>query len=913
MANEKFYLVFSEEPDNRVLIDEPIGWGEVDFLTSQKDKGHGRDCSLNGGESSFKFVDYRNHYIEKLLYYDHYYGFESNVQLIIVLVNGIEFSSELDFEGAVTDDLTYIEVKTIQQSSLQVVKRTRETKVDLFSNKDINGDYIAPLVPNNLLVLAKPVLQTSQWDSINFNERLYADGTSANAMVFYTINPCTNILKSNIEDTFNFFDILRRDKFNSEPNNSDFVLIKAKNNLKNIKVNISDLLIHFTTDVDNGGDGYVNLELQLRYGKEYATATKIILLSVLKNENETYDFNGGFTHNIDSLQRDESIWVNFIVKVRQSSTVDIGQRPLFECFLEIPTIKTLITAESTSYSSITPSFRLIDVMKQIVKSNSGLGINAPRYDIGGEFYENRLVNGNLLRGITEKLVNGISEKVPFYVSLEDIEKSINPEHNADSEIGLDGKVFFGIEKDFYTSNEMMFFDTTQFSGMKRIKNPKFCINTFKLKFKNYQSLKENEELNSADAIHGESEWNLKNKRVENKKENEIEWARDSFLIESIRKKAIIISDDTSSQDDDTLICLDSLPIDGDRPFTETTTLNHTYNPTDNKLTLITDNSINFIVLGIKVGSVFFIEPNDNNSGAYLVEEVSTTTLKLSVAGTPYLPAYPSENNNGIRATIYTYTILESDVPFVIRTNEGITTVSNLQNPDRFANMRYSIKRNILNYWKSYLATCNLYTHGKEINNTLYKNNPKCTFMFDGKTTIEDESFIPDNPIITPFLYNDLVFANVDFEDYIDLQNKIRSVRGFIRTVDNNNRVLKVFPMSVKYVNANRELIINGQEKYEQSYLKITTNNNYIMINGETGVKRLIYKIEDYKVYLYDKERQRLYNGVFWNQVSINGATATNIDELKQRLNLIGDLLVTDNGGKNQNIKKFNNIFNNIFK
>jgi len=78
------------------------------------------------------------------------------------------------------------------------------------------------------------------------------------------------------------------------------------------------------------------------------------------------------------------------------------------------------------------------------------------------------------------------------------------------------------------------------------------VNEFGFKYNNYQSQKENEELNSADTIHGESKFVFFNKSVENKKEVEVEWTRDAFLIEETRKKALVIEENTASQNDDTI-------------------------------------------------------------------------------------------------------------------------------------------------------------------------------------------------------------------------------------------------------------------------------------------------------------------------------------------------------------------------
>jgi hypothetical protein len=62
-------------------------------------------------------------------------------------------------------------------------------------------------------------------------------------------------------------------------------------------------------------------------------------------------------------------------------------------------------------------------------------------------------------------LRGIAKKC-FKVSLEDIENSLD-EFKGDFEIGSDGKVFFGIEKDYYTAIESGFFNNIQFKEMNK--------------------------------------------------------------------------------------------------------------------------------------------------------------------------------------------------------------------------------------------------------------------------------------------------------------------------------------------------------------------------------------------------------------------------------------------------------------
>jgi hypothetical protein len=67
------------------------------------------------------------------------------------------------------------------------------------------------------------------------------------------------------------------------------------------------------------------------------------------------------------------------------------------------------------------------------------------------------------------------------------------------------------------------------------------------------------------------------------------------------------------------------------------------------------------------------------------------------------------------------------------------------------------------------------------------------------------------------MYNDIVFANVDFEDFITLQSRIRSERGFIRSIDNNNQVIKV-SIDMEYSLAKKSMDKPKKSAYQYDYL-----------------------------------------------------------------------------------------------
>ena len=532
-----------------------------------------------------------------------------------------------------------------------------------------------------------------------------------------------------------------------------------------------------------------------------------------------------------------------------------------------------MTAESTSYNSITKAFRLCDVMKQVVKSSSGLGIKAPRYETGGEFYDLFLFDGKLLRSIVDK---------PFLISLEEISRSITM-MNADYEVNDD--VYFGIEKDFYALNEMWFFDKTQFSGMNIMYNPEMTINKFSFKFKRYQSLKENEQPNSADTIHGELDLLLQNKMVENSKVVDVDWSMDSFLSDEARKKSVEISTNTAYQNDTDIFCLDCLANQSDLEFTEISEFNHEWNqefsPTLGRLVLRSNGTLNFNIIGLVEGARFVIKAPDKNAGVYSIYKVSNQELQLTWISGGVMTVI----NDGIRFTEYTYTIPKEQIPYISRTNEGMLT-QNIKSPQTFSNLGYSVKRNIENYYSDYLATCNLYNKEKEIKVTEYKHNGECTIQYKGKTTKENKSLLPKNPILNPLMYNEMIFSNFYFDEFLELQNKVRSVRGYFRTIGNDGNPIKAFIKEMKYDALKKELTIIAKGKYEPVNMTITKSDKLIVINEEVSLLNIIYEIKDDKLYIYDNGRQLLYKPIFYNMVSINGSTTEVKQLFIQRMDLL---------------------------
>lgn len=853
---EKFKLKFLSDDIGTVSIDEPIGYNTLSFDFMQKQKGMGRDISFNGGELQLEFTHTRNHYLPELLYYFNYFGFESKIQLLI----NDEVIGDLDIAKAETDGLEYLRCKVIQDSKLQTIKRRSKVKVDMFANKDLDGEVIDPLVPTNVLVKAKAVFQSSKWDQpTEYSSRLETKNTR-----YYSINPCVNVLNSEIADTLTFYSV--------ETNSvKDFVLVTAKDRLTNINISLKGCSGALNPDSIDGGNGYLNFALNVRSGIlptgfAQTMVERKLIVKTLNDTDDEFTFNQDFNINIPFLNRGESITISYDFEIVQTSINPFGK---MICSTRLNIKEIDITAESTGYNSITKAFRLVDVMRQTVKQYSGLQIVAPNFDAGGQFYDNFLFDGKLLRSITDK---------PFEISLDQLEMSLTEMH-ADYEVN--DRVFFGIEKEFYTNVECGFFDNTQFSAFSKKFNEKYSVNTINFKYKNYQTLKENEQPNSSDTIHGETSMLFANKMVENTKTITVEWIRDSFLIDEARKKSIEISKGTSYQNDSDIFALDCIANELDLIFTEVAELNHEWNPSLNKLFLRSNETLNFSIIGMFEGAYFTINAPDRNTGVYTIHKVSSQELQLNYISGGLM----SSSNDGVRFTQFTYTIPKEQIPYISRTNEGIVT-NEIKSPETFANLRYSVKRNLLQYYGAYMATCNLFRKEKEVTNTTYYHNGKATIEYGGFTTTENQNILPSDPILSPYIYENMVYANVDIMDFLNLQKELRSKRGFVRSIDKNGNPIKVYPMKMTYKDLDKELTIVAEEKYEPIVMTIETSNNIITINNETKLYHLEWQIIDKQLHIFDRGRFRLYKPVFWYNVSINGAVADTINIFETWLKLI---------------------------
>lgn len=880
-----FYLDFINGGEGRKQIAELIGFDASNFVVEQEDGRYGRDVSYSSGEIELEFRNktFQNgltHEFKLIQEYFRKYGFESQIKFIIQ-ESGIDYIiGELDFETATGDQIEFFKCTVIQESEQADLKRRIDTKIDLLSSEDLDGNAIDPVSTEIILIQAKPInlkneyTLTREASLLRSNAAFYVGLSN-----FYTTIVKPEITTINIPRFFNPVNVTQI--------NRDY-LIEANRSIKNLSIVVKDVKVKYsirsTRDIANFpvnfgviiGESFAdNLTLEyddkkVRLDQDFIyTGTEII-------SSFSYDTYEGVINLTIDLEEEilagQKLWFFFELE-NTTGSGDFGDTDSLT-FLESEGSVTVLGTE-TDLNSVTRSIRLIDAMKQVCKSIGNFNVNAPRFDKGGELYDQRIFDGNLLRGFEDK---------PFYLSFEDILDSIK-EFNADYEITSNGEVFFGFYEDFYVNQEIASFKILPDEDYEKSFNPRYAINSFKFKYKTFEE--DRDETDTLESVHTNTEWLPPNKRVENEKEIEIPFIRDPFKLESTRIRSIEVKETTSLTADNETFILETIESATPFEFTEVVVLTHSIEDNGN-IKLLNDGSFSWLRIGLQTTlNASFFRLNNVNVENYTIVEVKNTLLTIQPSNPLATPA------QGLFSTSLTYSVLSTNIKN--RTDEGFTSITGLSNTEGYSNLRYTPKRNILNHWGSYLNTVCHYRRGEIIKNTFFKNNKNLTTILDGETTpiVEgDDILIEDlnDRILTPVFYKRSVLTN--FETVDKLIRDLRDVRGYVTIKDNRSEDIKIHPSSLEYLWDEKKLLISGEERYQIiDFLTITGGNNVIAINQigypEKVVSFIIPIIENGKVLIYDSEMLLLVdNPIDFDKVSINGVIGTTTAET---LNLLQNL------------------------
>jgi hypothetical protein len=867
MENFTFYLNFKNDATGLIEITEPVKFDGASFTVEQDKSRYGRDISYGNEEVSLEFYDgtFDNGLtmgLFQLLDYYKTYGFESEIEFILKK-NGVNFTvGLLDFQMAKTDLLTYFECKIIQENNRAIINRRKDINVDVFSDKDLDLNTITPLTTESILLKAKPILQASEWKSVG-SKSFPIDSTDPTKIwclfnfAQTTVNYGIQNSLSWLSDTIYTATISDAEKFG---------LIYAQNKLNNIKVTATIDMTYVVTQGVFPDLGFMGL--YLCWGDTFDPSNTSTTRHLLYNDTwgasveKTVLLNETFEYTIDEVNQGGKVWLFWAGIGYVDCNIDVTHRNFI--------IK--VDAVSTSIDSIIKGVRYVDLFKQNIKSISGLTLEAPKYDVAGEFYEQFAFNGKLIRQYVDK---------PFYVNFNDLTEGLQ-ELNADYQINQNN-VFIGQYNDFYNNVDLGGFLQAPDSEFNTNFNDRYSINSFNYSYKTFEQNKD--ESNTIDSIHTDAQFLLPNKLVENVKKVEVNYIRDPFSIEASRRQGINTKESTSLDNDDKIFLIDVFPLPSGS--TNGFGLRLLMRINSGRLEIL-NNTLNgegtpfdWTLLGFVVGSDFDIIAGEN-IGSYTVYSLEREKIVLTPIGFT-----PSFEGDGFIKTEFPL----NNVSYVNRTSQGFTEILNLSSGDNYSNLRYSIKRN-MKYWSSYLKTASKYKPNGIIQNTFFKNNGLLSTKYGSETvaTVEGGNInVTDlsDAILSPMVFKTKVVA--EFETVKTLLDNLATQKGFIRVVDTNNRVLKIHPTKLDYEWMSNLLTIEGEQRNESDFVTIDTIGTELININEVGydsiiLKRNWFKIDGFFITLYDFNSVPLINPTRIEKVKVNGVSYTTAVNLSDAIN-----------------------------
>lgn len=807
----KFYLDFVTSGHGIREIDEPVNFDGTDFTIIQDDERLGRDRLLAGGSDvNLKFYRRLNHCFDIIMHNRAFYNHEAVIRFMVDFGTGITAVGQFSMQSMVTDTFDSLTVMIVQENVQANFKRHFETNVNLFSPTDIKGNPIAPVVPQLMLLKAKPIVQKSSW---NWGQPQLVRTFVQRGADFAIIGPFPNLETFGIENSYAQFSnyyATQSPASNSELERifDETTIIRAKNDLKNVKIKIKGVNLSVTST----GFG-VYTRFSLNYGPTYTPGTSTSVV-IFETDNNTFSIsNQDFEVEIPLIPATHSAWL--IISVASQSTIP-SPTPVGTSLIGYSADKLEIEVTSEAYNTVVPLVRYIDAIKYAVKAACGLDVVAPRWEDGGEFYDQYITTAALMRNLYDK---------PFNISLKQIfEENIRPEVNGDFEIQDDNKIFIGLYPDFYRDYQIGLFKLKPVYENSKdeyslISNEKYLCNTVNLSFKNYASQKESEQENTYDIVHGAGQWTIPNEQAENKRDIEIGFVRDAFLIEQTRRKAYDLSDTAATQDDDKIFIIDVIKDTSIKTFEATAMLQHIYNEDDSRLRLRNANVFSWILLGITTGSIFIIA-NGVNAGSYTVYEVTHNEIVLYNG--------PGDDNIAEQSTTFTYT-LSSEVQLINRTNEGFSLIQNIADGDNFANLRFTKARILHNYYGQEMASNLLYANG-DITNAMYKNNPKAVTQYAGEPEgiTEGGAFRTEGAILSPDDRRLTLFCT--FQHFWETQQLLRSQRGYITALDVKGLPIRLHPKKIVWLPEEKQrslpgglqgtIMLEAEERYQAYYYTI---------------------------------------------------------------------------------------------
>ena len=855
-------------------ICDPIGFDGLKFENKQESKRFARSINF-GALDGIEFINavgklstpqIKNQYgdqaefldygLEWLLYGLEFKGFEFEVYYHLSK-DGIYFPKmQLDFtEKDVTDGVNFVKCKLIDASLIMDYKRQADETFNAFNDKDFKQRTITPIDTFNYLRKATPVIQVSEWKNTESNV-MYSDSLSLTG----TLSQCffsqiRTVIKSDINNTLSFLDIYsRRNGSVYSPPLENFNIIKAKNDLSNVNAKVK-LNIKITVETDNGVSSRGRLIGMFIKGTSVApnfnTANQINVFSspLIGTDGSLTEWSLNETINLDLgiIERDNYLYFMFTQVANYKNLI------LKTEFLEEPSIE--VTATSTAIDTVIKASRWIDLLKQASKAVNNIPLNAPKFEAGGEHYENAIFSKSMVSTATDAL----------YFKPKDVFESVE-EVGADYEINRD-EIFIDTFDKYYTNSEIGIFQIIPSKDFTNGFNSRFAVKSAKFGYKKYEQ--DRTTLSTSNAIHTETENALPNYLVDAVLERKFNFTRDGYAKQSMID--LEIRQPSTSTESDNDIYIENMAALSAGSFGEFgARLNMQWNGTT-LLILNRDSAgdatdVVFIWTALGLGTTMQITAGVN-IGNYTVTSFNNSVLTLTPIG--FTPAF---SGDGYIKLKYYY----SNVAYQTRLQQGVLLPLN----NILCDIAYSLKRNMLR-WGSYLATCMDYAQ-TTITNSYFKSNGAFTSqLLTEIAPITENGSIQYSELNEPIVNARLPKLQLvaEFNDVVNYMEAYNTDKGFIRCYDMQGNVIKGYVQSSDYNPFTNEFNVTLEQKKESQILYVIATSGNLTINGVNYGLNNWYEFKNDFIKFYDKNSIPITNFYKYNLVNLNGIIYSSAVEL----------------------------------
>lgn len=853
----KFFLDFQSDGTGIIEIDEPINFDGANFVVEQDNDRYGRDISFAAGEIELRFVrkiSQLGHQFDRIIQYNKDFGYESNIQFIVQIDGSDYVIGELDFAEATTDQISYFQCKVIQEAEQVKIKRRHDVEVNVYDETGIDGNTVGPLQETSIFLRPNVYRRTSAWATTNTIDVI---GSSSDPTYF---NHISSVTQEGVQDTHTFHPIA------TVTFDERFRYVTASRRLENVEITFTDIQI----TSDPGRD----FSIRYRIGFDPDISGEFELHAFPPSSTDI-NFSGSFTLP-QAIPQGATLWLYFY-SIPSGSGI-----PYSATGGDIS-----ITADEKQFMAVIPTVDFATFVTRFVALLANMPVQfSDRFT--ERITDQYVFNGFMLRGFSEGTL---------ITTLDDL-KDYLAEINCDYEIH-GNTVYFGAYEDFYENAEIGVYNILPSTNFNVGYNQRYTLNKFSF---NYDKFEEDRDVdNTLFSFQTESEWFIQNERVENNHPVEVPYIRDSFLINSTRGYNIQQKNTNSTRNDDDIFILDCIEVDA-IPEQKVTFTGQAFYNADTQEFIITTDQVDLSVIGLPVFQTVNVSMVGPDSTVYGFDANLTKAVRGQVNFSVGLTS-PAPDDVYLVTITYDPDITpipsDPDIYITNRTDEGFYAVENIS-ATAISNLKYTIKRNIINFWSGFLRTCTEFRK-LDIVNTYFKNNGSLLTGLTGEQSPaplqEDADISQDQlfnaPVVTSRLYSlDMLvpFAEVD-----RIMKGLHNEQGFIRAIDNEGQVIKFYPRMLDYDWELNVLNLEGEERYEPETITMTvesTPETTTTLNGTPYttdvIPQISYNIENNFVNLLDGEGMPLINFTVYSNFEVNGETFGSVEALTAKFDELNE-------------------------